>query len=204
MIGCGIFNKSYKSEIDGVYIPKNLDDAIAELDNDFPDSLKTEIRKMTEDDFTARYHMGTGIWMRNNWNLWAGSRLSRYFNKLKIYHPDDMSGIILDSFHRTLMNQPIELEVQVEYCKLYWVVVKKPEKENYPNDEKDLEFNSGMHYDRPDEKPAIVHIQTNPSNENVWLFDYYLGWKQVNQIQINELSDNQDDRFEILKRIYSE
>ncbi|EAS19580.1 hypothetical protein BBFL7_00126 [Flavobacteria bacterium BBFL7] len=204
LIGCGIFNKSYKSEIDGVYIPKNLDDAIAELDKDFPDSLKTAIRKMTEDDFSARYHMGTGIWMRNNWNLWAGSRLSRYFNKMEIYHPDDMSGIILDSFHRTLMDQPIELEEQVAYYKLYWVVVKKPEKENYPNGEKDLEFNSGIYYDRPDEKPAIVHIQTNSSNDDVWLFDYYLGWKQVNQTQIDELSDNQNNRFEILKRIYSE
>lgn len=204
IIGCGIFDKSYKSEIDGVYIPKNLDEAVAELDKDFPDSLKTEIRKMTEDEFSARYHMGTGMWMRNNWSLWGGSRLSRYFNKLEIYHPDDMSGIILDSFHRSLTNQPIELEKQVEYYKLYWIVSKKPGNKDFPNGEKDLEFDSGMSYDRPDEKPAIVHIQTNSSTAKIWLFDHYLGWKLVNQYQIDELSENQKDRFDILRRIYSE
>ena len=204
LIGCGIFDKSYKSEIDGVYIPKDLNDAIAELDKDFPDSLKIEIRKMTEDDFSARYHMGTGMWMRNNWGLWSGSRLSRYFNNLEVYHPDDMSGIILSSFYRSLTNQPIELEEQVAYYKMYWIVVKKPKEKDFPKGEKDLEFNSGMYYDRPDEKPAIVHIQTNSPNNLIWLFDYYLGWKQVNQTQIDELSKNQYDRFEILKKIYKE
>ena len=119
-----------KSEINGVYIPKDLNDAISELNKNFSDSLKTEIKKMTEKDFSGRFHMGTGMWMRNNWRLWAGSRLSVYFNDLAIYHPDDMSGIILDSYHRTLNNKPIELDEQTEYYKQYWLVVRKPEEKD--------------------------------------------------------------------------
>ena len=40
-----------KAEINGVYIPKDLNDAISELNKNFADSLKTEIKKMTENDF---------------------------------------------------------------------------------------------------------------------------------------------------------
>lgn len=202
LIGCGVFGKQYKSEIDGVYIPKDLNEAIAELDRDFPDSLKTEIRKMSENEFSGTYHMGTGMWMRNNWGLWSGSRLSKYFNNLGIYHPDDMSGIILDSFYRTLTDQPIELEKQTEYYKQYWLVVRKPEKKNYPNGINILEFNAGIYYDRPDKKPAMVHIQTNSDNEMIWLYDYYLGWKQIDKSQVDLLQQNQENRFELLKKIY--
>jgi hypothetical protein len=88
LFGCSILGGKTnltKSEINGVYIPKDLNDAISELNKNFSDSLKTEIKKMTENDFSGRFHMGTGMWMRNNWRLWAGSRLSVYFNDLGIY-----------------------------------------------------------------------------------------------------------------------
>ena len=61
----------------------------------FADSTQAKIKVMTEDEFSGRYHLGFGMWMRNNWGLWKSSRLSRYFNSLGVYHPDDMTGIIL-------------------------------------------------------------------------------------------------------------
>jgi len=205
IVGCSILGGKAnltKSQINGVYIPKDLDDAISELNKNFSDSLKTEIKKMTENDFSSRFHMGTGMWMRNNWRLWAGSRLSVYFNELGIYHPDDMSGIILDSYYRTLNEKPIELEKQTEYYKQYWLVVRKPEEKNFPEGVKTLEFNTGMYYDKPDKKPAMVHVQTNSDNEMIWLYDYYWGWKQVNKSQVDLLGQKQENRFELLKKIY--
>ena len=61
-----------------------------------------------------------GLWMRNNWGLWGGSRLSNYFNKLGVFHPDDMSGIILTSYYRYSLGKEIKLEEQISHYKSYW------------------------------------------------------------------------------------
>ncbi len=45
---------------------------------------------------------------------------SRWFYEREIYHPDDMSGIIIDSYERTLKGQPIDLESQIEDSHKHW------------------------------------------------------------------------------------
>ena len=102
-----------------VYIPKDLEDAFIELKTMLSPALLNEIRLKSEKGMID-YHHGFGTWLRNNWGLWAGSRLAQYFKQLGINHPDDMSGIILTSFWRHLHSQPIELEEQVEFYKEYW------------------------------------------------------------------------------------
>ena len=110
----------------GVYIPENLKDCFKTLDKIYTDSVKLEIAKLTEDEYSSGNHLfGIGIWMRNNWQLWGGSRLSKYFNQIGIYHPDDMSGIIMDSYHRYLRKEEIRLEEQVKYYQDYWEKMKK-------------------------------------------------------------------------------
>ncbi len=99
----------------GYYIPHDLDDALAEVDRIFVSADERDaVMKGTEDDM-IQYHFGLGMWMRNNWGLWGGSRLSEYFNGKGIHHPDDMSGIILDSYWRKLHGKPIDLEGQVKH-----------------------------------------------------------------------------------------
>jgi hypothetical protein len=85
--------------IDGIYIPKNLEDCFLELDKLLPEIDKKEMRALTKSNEMVRYHMGLGMWMRNNWRLWAGSRLQKYFTDRGISHPDDMSGIILRYYY---------------------------------------------------------------------------------------------------------
>ena len=80
---------------------------------------------MTEDEFSGRYHLGFGMWMRNNWGLWKSSRLSRYFNSLGVYHPDDMTGIIFDSYHRKLTGSDINLNEQIKFYQEYWEKAKQ-------------------------------------------------------------------------------
>ena len=67
----------------------------------------------------SNYCFILGLWIRTNWGLWEGSRLARYFNRLEIQHPDDMSQIILDTFWRYLNRKPIELEMEIIECKKY-------------------------------------------------------------------------------------
>ena len=106
--------------LDGIYIPKDLEDCFKQIDSFWGDSTKNEIQKMTEKTFSGMSYLSFGMWMRNNWCLWGGSRLSKYFNDLEIYHPDDMSGIILDSYYRYVNNADIKLEEQIQHYKNYW------------------------------------------------------------------------------------
>lgn len=111
--------------IQGVYIPKDLQDCFRQLDSMWADSIKMKVKAWSEDEFRRKTHFTTGLWMRNNWQFWGGSRLSKYFNELGIYHPDDMSGIILCSYHRYLNGKEIKLEEQIKYYKAYWKASKK-------------------------------------------------------------------------------
>ena len=101
------------------YTPEDLYDAINHLKKLLkPEKIKA-MKQGSEKDM-IQYHFGLGIWMRNNWGLWGGSKLSEWFNSIGIHHPDDMSGIILDSLWRDLNDQPLHLREQVEYYKAYW------------------------------------------------------------------------------------
>ncbi len=108
------------SKPDFQYKPVNLDEAVLQLDKILHDTTKQKILAMTEDQFIASSHMDLGMSIRNNWGLWKGGQLSKYFNSIGIYHPDDMSGIILTSYYRQLHGQDREIEKQVKSYQDYW------------------------------------------------------------------------------------
>jgi hypothetical protein len=113
--------------IDSYYIPKNLDECFIELKKLLTPEQLVEFKSKKEDEI-VEYHFSIGRWMRNFWRLWGKSRLKDYFNNLGIYHPDDMSGIILPSFHRHLHNKDIKLEEQIKYYQDWW---KKTNREEF-------------------------------------------------------------------------
>ncbi len=79
----------------GIYIPRDLSDTFAELDKTLSPALRTEMRKGAERDM-VQHHFGLGMWIRNNWGLWKGLRLAKWFAHYGIFMPDDMSGIIIE------------------------------------------------------------------------------------------------------------
>jgi hypothetical protein len=103
-----------------VYIPKDLDECFVQLEKLLKPKDIEKMRSGTEQDMVL-YHINAGMWMRNNWGLWRGSHLAKWFNTQGIWHPDDMSGIILDSFWRHLNNKPINLDQQVKSYQDYWM-----------------------------------------------------------------------------------
>ena len=63
--------------------------------------------------FLFYYDFGRNI--RNTWELWSEENdLVHFFNSYEIFHPDDMSSIILTSFYRRMKNKEIDFEGQVQ------------------------------------------------------------------------------------------
>jgi hypothetical protein len=98
--------------IDGIYIPKDIDEAIDSLDT----ILSLEDKRYIADSlslsrFLATSHFGIGMWIRNNWGLWSGSRLQRYLSRKNVFHPDDMSGEILKAYYKKKI-QGLEYSVE--------------------------------------------------------------------------------------------
>src|SRR5690606_10277026 len=84
--------------INHVYIPKDLNDCFIQLNK----ILKPIDIEKIKSSKGIDYHMGLGMWIRNNWGLWGGSRLQQYFIKKGYDHPDSMSSIILASYIKWL------------------------------------------------------------------------------------------------------
>jgi len=102
------------------YKPTNLEEAVIQLTKILPDTTQQKILLMTEQEFLGGSHFGLGMWIRNNWGLWRGGELAKEFKAKGIFHPDDMSGIILTSYYRQLHNQDWELDKQIKFYQDYW------------------------------------------------------------------------------------
>lgn len=100
------------------FVPRDLQETFVALDATLQEDVR---RRMLRDDFAwDSQHFGLGLGLRNEWGLWTGSRLAKYFHGLGIHHPDDMSGIILESYRRRLHGQPLDLEGQLQEYRDYW------------------------------------------------------------------------------------
>lgn len=120
-----VFSQDNCSKYSKTYVPKSLIDAIDYLDCVWPDSLKTEFKNSSKENLVLYDGMG----IRNGWGLWKGrNKISKYFNNLGIFHPDDMSSIIIESFHRKLNNEPILLDEQIKSYVEFWEEDIKREK----------------------------------------------------------------------------
>lgn len=101
-------------------IPTTLDECFAAIKKISSEEARKEFKEQPEKDALGKSHFGFGTQLRNKWGLWSGSELKDWFIERGIHHPDDMSGIILTSFWRSLNNKPIELDEQIEHYQAYW------------------------------------------------------------------------------------
>jgi hypothetical protein len=106
-------------EIDGVYIPEDLNDAFNELSRLSSDADIEKFREADEDVVRDKLHFGLGRWMIHNWGFYQGSRLSHYLKGLGLEHPDDMAKFLVVSYHRHLNDEPLRIEEQVAVYKEY-------------------------------------------------------------------------------------
>lgn len=92
-----------KTDTVQIYIPQDLPDCIIQLDS----MLSKEDKAYIISAGASSVHFTLGLWMRNNWGLWGGSRLKSYFHNNGIRHPDDMSGVILDCYEKHLKGEGV-------------------------------------------------------------------------------------------------
>lgn len=106
------------------YIPSSLNDALNYLDCKWSDESKDSFKNKPERGAVTDLHFSVGSSIRSYWGLFdVNSKLFKYFDTLGIFNSEDMSSIILTSFHRRLNNQDIKLEGQIEKYKQHYKVV---------------------------------------------------------------------------------
>lgn len=108
------------TQIDGVYIPKDLNDCFRELDKLMEQDVREKFMAFSDEEADKRTHGSLGVWIDHKWSLTEGSRLSNYFNQMRVPHPDYMVGIIITSYHRHLHKRDIKLKEQVERFRKLW------------------------------------------------------------------------------------
>lgn len=158
---------------------------------------------ITEDAFTADMHKSQGPWIRNNWRLRNGSRLSAYFNSLGIFNADDMTGIIFTSYYRKSLQKEINLKKQVLFYQNYWKIVELPSEDKYPPGVNNPKFNSCYHYASKHYGTGAVHVGTTTNPDEIWIYDYYLGWKKINKYDLDKIESNVENRENILRELFN-
>jgi hypothetical protein len=99
-----------KDKLNGVYIPKNLEEAMLELDKRISAESKLKIKGIPEDSVCLVMHNRLGQWLILNWGFYGGSRLSHYIRSAGITYPDDMADFIILAYHRRLNSKPIGIK----------------------------------------------------------------------------------------------
>ena len=102
--------------------PKTVSEALSWLEVWFNTEDLATFREHPEDKLFQCHHT-IGRKLRNGLRLWHDEHppiWHHFVDVLNIDHPDDMSSILLTSFHRYLNDKPIDLPAQV--CKVheYW------------------------------------------------------------------------------------
>lgn len=101
-------------------LPNDFEESLIILDSMTHPKMKEWIRCLDDGEFSGYVHHGFGMYLRNNWGLWADSELAKNLYNMGILHPDDMSAIILDSYQRRLKGEDIKLDEQLKYYQDYW------------------------------------------------------------------------------------
>jgi len=134
MISINLFGQDLtKKELK--YHPKNLNEALAQLDKITLDSIKAKVISMTENDFIKQTHFTTGRWIRNEWLynryllglIVTKSELKKELSAKGLFSNDDMSGVILRSFHRQLSGVDINLDQQIKDVHQWYANMNNPE-----------------------------------------------------------------------------
>lgn len=118
------------------YIPKDFNESLTQLHKVIPDSTKRKIKSMTESDFLAQTHFSMGMWIRNYWLynrylfglIVTKSDLRKDLTTKGLDSNDDMSSVILRSFHRQLNNVDINLDQQIKEIHQWYKNMNNPDR----------------------------------------------------------------------------
>jgi len=111
--------KWIKKDTTNLKYPCTLDSIILVFFHTWDDSTTYEFKNFP-DSILANLNHETGMWLRNSYGLWSRTCLVEYFWELGIFHPDDISAIVLTCYHRFLNGKELKVDEQVEMFKSFW------------------------------------------------------------------------------------
>jgi translation elongation factor P/translation initiation factor 5A len=100
--------------------PKNLAECNAYFDRSLKPKDIIYIQGLSADGLSS-LHMGLGMTIRNSWI--CGNRspeLVKYFNDMEIFHPDDISTIIIKNYWYYLNGKVFDINADIAHYKEYW------------------------------------------------------------------------------------
>jgi len=103
------------THLNGVYIPKDIRDAMSELDQKIEPKARESFARYTEEEAASKAFLSFGRWMSVNWGLEEGSRLTQYFRDQKLGKVDDMIRVLMVSYHRHIHSKELETEQLIAY-----------------------------------------------------------------------------------------
>ena len=106
-----------KDRLYGTYIPKNLDDALNQLDKLISENGRETIKAFPEDSVYLYLHGRLGQWIIMNWGFYGGSRMSHYLRSAGVTYPDDMADLIILAYHKRLHGKPIVIKELILHFK---------------------------------------------------------------------------------------
>jgi hypothetical protein len=104
-----------KDRLNGVYIPRNLDDVLVQLNKLTSEEARQKFRAIPEDAVCKVMHNRLGQWMIANWSFYEGSRLSNYLRSAGVTYPDDMADFLILAYHRHLNGHPVSIKELAVY-----------------------------------------------------------------------------------------
>jgi hypothetical protein len=97
-----------KSKLYGVYIPRDIDDALEKLMELTEEDARKKLLAISEEEAAKKLFFGLGRWMAYNWNFDEGSRFSHYLRQKGLIYTDDMVRCMIILFHRKISQKPLD------------------------------------------------------------------------------------------------
>ncbi len=94
----------------GVYIPKDVNEALIILSKLTDEESKTKFKNLSEKEAVQKLFFSFGRWMTYNWSFYDGSRLSVQLGNMGVHSPEDMCRFLMILFHRSLNKKPLEIK----------------------------------------------------------------------------------------------
>jgi hypothetical protein len=161
--------------------PCNISETHTRLRAMLPDSILADISSGTEPEL-SKYHMGLGRWIRNSWNLWKGGCLADYmFDTLRIFHPDDMSGFLLESFWNSLHHKTFDMRKYLVRLESFYVPNMAPKHGKCLVDSSNVRFSRLVTRRGSKGQKQVLIWGTCFAHRHGWLYSETEGWKRCDR-----------------------
>jgi hypothetical protein len=88
----------YTNDYERQDIPSTLNDCYLILNTQLNSDVNEDIKSSSINEL-IKYHMGLGMWIRNNWIRQTNNRITKLLYDNGLRHPDDMSQLIIIGYH---------------------------------------------------------------------------------------------------------